>query len=118
MAKTNKTKKSSVKKAPPERLNIRFGSDNLERVKYWAMRDGESANDWIIGAVEQRIARKNMDYDLPTLEQARLNQLVDGQKSLEIAINNLTQVVLKMSESITGLARGDNYLLGEEDGEL
>ena len=111
-------KKATKDKGPVQRLNIRFGSENLERIKYWANHDGQSANDWVVEAAEQRIARKNMDYDLPTLEQARLNQLIDEIRSQTIAINNLTQVVLKMSESITGLDRGDNYLLGEEDGEL
>ena len=33
-------------------------------------------------------------------------------------VANLERVVVSMSESILGLARGDNYLMDDEDGEL
>ena len=100
-------------------FSLRLHPETYERVKFWADRNGSvSMNEWIVESIEQRIARANGDYDLPTAEIARLNQLIDAYNALADTVANLEKVVLAMSESITGLARGDSYLLDAEDGEL
>lgn len=107
-----------VSRPPRERIAIRVHPDTLERARYWASRKDQSLNEWIVEAIEERISRINLDYDLPTLEQARLNQLIDLIQSQSTTLENLEQVIIKTGDSITGLARGDNYLLVSEDGEL
>ena len=62
--------------------------------------------------------RENLDYDLPTLEIARLNELVDQVAALAKNSANLERVVTTGFDSLIGLTRGDNYLLDDEDGEL
>ncbi len=101
-----------------KRVAVRLHPDTAERVEYWSDKDGVSANEWIAEAVEERIARMNGDYDLPTLEIARLTQLVDNQRAMTANLANLERVVVSMSESILGLVRGDNYLMDDESGEL
>ena len=64
--------------AERRRVALRLHPDLHERVKYWADKEGVSINEWIMSAIEGQIARANGDYDLPTAEIARLNQLVDG----------------------------------------
>lgn len=103
---------------PRRRIALRAHPDTLELARYWAKRAGVSVNEWIVEALEERIDRVNGNYDLPTLEIARLNQLVDNQRAMTANIANLERVVVSMSESILGLARGDNYLMDDEDGEL
>lgn len=103
---------------PRRRIALRAHPDTLERAEYWAKRAGVSVNEWIVEALEERIDRINGNYDLPTLEIARLNQLVDNQRAMTANVANLERVVVSMSESILGLARGDNYLMDDEDGEL
>lgn len=104
----------------PERVpvKIRLHSDTKERCEYWAAKAELSANEYMAEAVEEKIARENGDYDLPTLEAKRLAQIQDEQRSLSDNVRNLESVVVAMAKSLTSLASGDNYLLDEESGEL
>lgn len=102
-----------------DRVPLRLHPDTYERVKYWAKKKGVSANTYLSEAVESQIARENGDYDLPALEIARLNQLVDEIRALSTNVGSLESVVITMSGSLLGLAKGENYLMDEnEDGEL
>ena len=54
---------------------------------------------------------------LSTMEQARLNQLVDVVALLSSNVKNLESVVVSGFDSLVGLTRGDNYLLDEGLGD-
>ena len=62
------------------------------------------------------IKRENKDYDLPSLEAARLNQLVDGMEVLSFNVANLEHIVSSSMASLLSLSRGENYL--EDDTDL
>ena len=98
---------------------VRLSSNDKERAKYWSDKHGlASVNDYVTEAVIEKIQRENLDYDLPTLEIARLNQLVDELKALSTNQANLERVITQGFDSLLGLGRGDTYLLDHEDGEL
>ncbi|MEU7155992.1 hypothetical protein AB0A98_06045 [Streptomyces chrestomyceticus] len=98
---------------------IRLSPDYKQRAEYWAdKRAFSSVNEYVAEAVIEKIRRENLDYDLPTLEIARLNELVDQVAALATNSANLERVVTTGFDSLIGLTRGDNYLLDEEDGEL
>ncbi|MFJ1733296.1 hypothetical protein [Streptomyces sp. NPDC088254] len=98
---------------------IRLDPDDKQRAKYWADKRGfSSVNEYVAEAVVEKIRRENLDYDLPTLEIARLNELVDQVAALAKNSANLERVVTTGFDSLIGLTRGDNYLLDDEDGEL
>lgn len=99
---------------------IRLSPDEKQRVEYWADKRGfPSLSEYVAEAVAEQIRRENLDYDLPTLEIARLNELVDQIKALSTNQANLERVISSGFDSLIGLARGDdNYLLDREDGEL
>ncbi|MGI8307059.1 hypothetical protein [Saccharopolyspora hattusasensis] len=102
-----------------ERVFIRLSSDEKQRAEYWAQKRGfSSVNEYVAEAVAEQIRRENLDYDLPTLEIARLNELIDQVKALSTNNANLERVVTQGFDSLIGLTRGDNYLLDDEDGEL
>lgn len=107
-----------VKAADMPRVNVRIHPDTLERVRYWAEKRGQSANEYIVNATEAAIARENGDYDLPTLEQQRLAQLIDAFTGLESEISSLKDIVTKGNDALLGMVRGDNYLTDDDDGEL
>lgn len=100
------------------RRAVRLPRDTDQRAMYWADRDNISVNEFIAEAVEEKIRRRNGDYDLPTLEQARLNQLIDEVASLSTNTANLESVVTTGFDALMGLTRGDNYLLDPEEGEI
>ncbi|WP_405824109.1 hypothetical protein OG705_28885 [Streptomyces sp. NBC_00838] len=98
---------------------VRLDPDDKQRAVYWAGRRGfSSVNEYVAEAVVEKIRRENLDYDLPTLEIARLNQLVDQVAALARNSANLERVVTTGLDSLIGLTRGDNYLLDVENGEL
>ena len=98
---------------------VRLSPDDKERAAYWADKRGfSSVSEYVAEAVVEKIRRENLDYDLPTLEIARLNQVVDELKALSTNSANLERVVTQGFDSLIGLTRGDNYLLDGEDGEL
>lgn len=100
-------------------LRVRLPEADRQRAMYWAEKRGfSSVNEYVAEAVSEQIRRENLDYDLPTLEIARLNQLIDEVKALSTNQANLERVMTSGFDSLIGLTRGDNYLLDEEDGEL
>ena len=102
-----------------ERVYFRLSADEKQRAEYWAAKRGfSSVNEYVEEAVAEQIRRENLDYDLPTLEIARLNELVDQVKALSTNQANLERVITQGFASLIGLTRGDSYLLDTEDGEL
>lgn len=100
------------------RKTLRFHPDTVQQASYWAKKHDIEENEYLVLAVEEKIARENGDYDLPTLEQYRLNQLIDEIRALSTNQANLEQVVTTGFDSLLGLTRGDSYLLDDESGEL
>lgn len=100
------------------RMTVRLPESLYKNLMYWATRHQMNGNDYIIEAIEMAIRHENKDYDLPTLEIARLNQLIDGLAVLSQNVYSLEHIVTCGFDSLTNLTRGDNYLLESEDGEL
>jgi hypothetical protein len=100
------------------RVTVRLRKDTDQRAKYWADKANISVTEYITEAVEEKIRRENGDYDLPTLEQGRLNQLIDQMASLSTNVANLETVTVSGFDALMGLTRGDNYLLDPEEGEI
>jgi predicted DNA-binding protein len=101
-----------------KRVTATVTSDTFERLQYWADKKGISINQYLNEAIDDKIAWENQDYPLPTLEQARLNQLVDNISILSSNVKSLESVITSGLDSLLGLTRGDNYLLEHEDGEI
>lgn len=100
------------------RLTLRISEDDFQRLQYWADRCEMSVNEYMVEALYAQIRRENGDYDLPTAEVARLNQLVDLVTELSSNVKSLEDVTTSGFDSLLGLTRGDNYLLEQDDGEL
>lgn len=102
-----------------ERAVLRLHADDKQRADYWADRRGySSTNEYMAEAVIEKIRRENFDYDLPTLEIARMNQLVDEVAALSRNQANLERVMTSGFDAIIGLTRGENYLRDQEEGQL
>ena len=99
---------------------VRLADHDKARAQYWADKRGfNSLGEYVSEAVLEKIKRENQDYDLPTLEQARLLQLMDLVKANTEGLANLERPVLQMIEMFTGMTRGSSDLLdAPEDGEL
>ena len=71
-------------------------------------------NVWNIG----QNGYENGDYDLPTAEQQRVNQLIASQNATTATLESLQITVMNGFDALIGLTRGDNYLMSEESGEI
>lgn len=100
------------------RKSMRLQADTVAQIDYWRRKRGLTEQEYMVLAVEEKIARENRDYDLPTLEIQRLNQLVDEMRANSTNLANLEAVVTTGFDSLLGLTRGDSYLLDDENGEL
>lgn len=100
------------------RLTLRLTDEEFKLLEYWAARREMSINEYMIESLSHMIKRENGDYDLPTAEIARLNQLIEVVMSLSSNVKSLENVTVSGFDSLLGLTRGDNYLLEHEDGEI
>lgn len=101
------------------RMPFRVHSQSRARAEYWAAKRGyTSVNEYVAEALEEKISRENQDYDLPTLEIARVNQLRDEVHALSTNVANLEATLQSSLGSLLQLTKGTNYLLDEESGEL
>lgn len=100
------------------RVWCRLSDDEYERLSYWAKKRDMSQNEYFKLAIDRAIAFENRDYDLPTAEIARLNQMRDMVVSINNSFSSLEDIVVKGFDSLLGLARGDNNYLRDEDGIL
>ena len=97
------------------RVTAVVGDEDYKRIEYWAEKRGMSINDYVRFALDLAIKRENKDYDLPSLEAARLNQLVDAMNILSFNVGNLEHIVTTGFDSLLRMTRGENYLMSEED---
>lgn len=114
----NDVVKPAKKSLDTKRVTATITSEMFERLQYWSDKKGISINQYLNEALEKAIAYENQDYPLPTLEQARLNQLIDAMAVLSQNVKSMEAVVTSGFDSLLGLTRGDNYLLDHEDGEI
>ena len=102
-----------------KRRTLRLSVEDDEKLEYWARKEGYSVNAFIPVLLEQYIGIANGNYQLPTLEVQRLNQLVDSMASMSRNMQSLESIVISGFDSLLGLTRGDNYLLeSDETGEV
>ena len=96
------------------RVTACLTDDDFERVKYWAEKKGMSINDFVRYSIDLAIKRENKDYDLPSLEAARLNQIIDALNALTFNTAALENIVTSGFDSLLRLTRGENYLLDDD----
>lgn len=111
-----KPKEQRVKKTA--RHNMRLYPDDSNYLTFWSERFGMDQTEFLIAAMYHYVKWRNQDYDLPTAEVQRLNQMVDAVNSLVTSHEHLEKSVIHGFDAMLGIIRGDNYLVEEEDGEL
>lgn len=101
-----------------KRVTMTVTGEVFQRLQYWAEKHGVSINQYLSDALDKAIAYENRDYPLPTLEQARLNQLIDRIAALDSNFKSLENVIVSGFESLLTLTKGDSYLMEHDDGEI
>ena len=97
------------------RRAIRVHPDVDARAEYWSSSHGLSVNQYMAEAIAEKVAREAGDFDTSTLSLERLGELIDRVESLTRTIGNLQSTVIHMSDRMTTLASGGNYLLGDDE---
>lgn len=100
------------------RITAMVDEDMHASMLYWAKKQGITINELLRNAVNLYISYQNKDYDLPSLEIQRLNQLTDLISTLSYNIGSLEKITVAGFDSLISLTRGDNYLLEPDDGEI
>lgn len=98
-----------------KRVTATIPTELYDQLVYWSEKKGISINQYLYDAVDHAIAWENQDYPLPTIETARLTQLVDVVSGLQSDIANIHKVVDSGFNSLLTLTKGDNYLLDQTE---
>lgn len=98
-----------------KRLNVRISEAEKDKVAHYAERLEMSQSDFVMHCINFRIRYLNQDYDLPTAEIRRLNQLTDNTQQLVESIRNLHEVNITGFNMMLGFMRGENDLAGDGD---
>jgi hypothetical protein len=115
---TKPSKKGPDRDKKTERHNMRLYPVDSQFLVYWADKFGMDQTEFLITAMRHYVKWRNQDYELPTAEIQRLNQMVDAVQSLVVSHEHLEKSVVNGFDAMLGIIRGDNYLVEEEDGEL
>lgn len=110
-------KKSNVGEST-HRVTLRFGDKDYEKLQYWAKKSAMSVNEFAVVMLELYIDIQNGNYQLPTLEVQRLNQLIEHQAVMSRNLKSLESIVISGFDSLLSLTKGDNYLLEEDADDL
>lgn len=93
-----------------KRITLRMPDSVYVQLHYWAEQADCSVNEFVMLMLDQWIDIQNGNYELPTLEASRVNQLVESSLALQQEVRALTTIVTDGFESLLSLTRGDNYL--------
>lgn len=107
-----------VKEMKSERHSMRMHPEDHQQLVYWASQFEMDRTEFLLESMRHYIKWRNQDYDLPTAEIQRLNQLIDAIQNLTVSQSNVERSVISGIDAMLGMIRGDNYLVDEEDGEL
>jgi hypothetical protein len=111
-------KVAKVDKDAIRRITTTIDFDMYSSMLAWADRLDISENQFCKDAITFYIRYCNKDFDIPDLLIQRINQVIDGMNVLSSNVQASTDIIIAGFDSITELARGDNYLLEADDGEL
>lgn len=71
-------------------ITVRLDQETTDKCDYWYRKQGfRSRTAFVKAAIDRYIALANGDYQLPSAEIARINQLVLGQQALVEEVQNL-----------------------------
>ena len=93
------------KKTDKVKIYVDLDRDVADLADYWQRKKNfASRKDFITAAIKLYIAIQNQDYDLPTMEIARINQIVetlrnqtDELHALRKAVNNGFSTILDLT---------------------
>ena len=98
-------------KAMEYRANVRMSEELYNSINYWAQKKGVKVTDYIRDALLLQIKRDNKDYDLPSLEAHRLNQIIDSLELVSANMSCLQDIVQSNFGNLLAVVSGTNYLM-------
>ena len=89
-----------------------------EKLRFWAGQADVPVVEYIREAIELKLGFEVGDFPMTTLHERRMNEMIDQMNGQRTSMDALAKVVVDMADSLTGLARGDNDYLADENGEI
>lgn len=93
-----------------KRKEISLPKDVIDKIAYWADNRDMTFSEMVDASTSLYIKFINEDYDLPTLEQRRLNELIESQYRIADELKQLQQTVMNTSAVLLRTTNGSNYL--------
>lgn len=96
-----------------KRLSLFLKQDDYDRINYYSNKLGIDKNELLIRSINHYIDWYNKDFDIPTAEVKRINQLVSNQKINNDILQELNSSILSLTKMIMNLNNGTGYLMDE-----
>lgn len=101
------------------RVTLRLPAEDYDKLTALAEHNKLSINKFVSDIIDFYQLTHYGNYELPSLEIQRLNQIVERLDRLELSHKTLTKIVVDSFSDLLKLTHGDNYLLeAEETGDF
>lgn len=97
-----------------KRMELRIDDELYDQFKHFAEKQGTSVNQCMQDAMSWYMKYVYRDYDLPTAETVRLNQICEAVEGLQAIVANNTEQTKLGFKSVLGVMRGSSYLESDE----
>ena len=98
-------------RAKAKRVTVTLSDDEYTQLVHWAKKHNVSINVYLHDCIEHMINWESADYDLPTAEIRRLNQLIDGMAVLSRHFQGLEGVGTSGFGMLIWVLLGGNHSL-------
>lgn len=97
-----------------KRMELRVDADLYEEFRHFAETQQTSINQAMMDAMKWYMNYVYHDYDLPTAEVERLNQLIVSQEGLSESVRSMQRTMINGFRAILGVMHGSSYLESDE----
>lgn len=98
-----------------KRITVRLSEEDYDRIKHFAKREDTSVNQFIIDAANHYADWILKDFDVPTAEVKRLNQLIESMNRLTASSEAVHSTVINAVDSIYNMTL-DKDLFSQDKG--
>ena len=92
------------------RLTIRMNADLKASAEYYRRRKNITLQEYILNALEEKIARENGDFDSSSLMIAKLNAVIDGLNALYDNQEQLTDIITETVHAVSRAMHAASWL--------
>lgn len=106
-----------MSKNDEKRITVRLSEAEYDRIKHFAQREDISVNQFVIDSTNHYADWILKDFDVPTAEVKRLNQIVEAVNRLNDTNSSLTELITSVTESFYTMTNTKDLFSQDKGGD-